>query len=351
MIAELAAPLGAGLGSFLGGTLGQLGEALGAPRRALWSLLGAPASGADLVAGLTGQEASSPLTQALGLGAEILGDPLTYLGLGFGRAAGSALGADARLASQAAKAQSARALAEKEGAEAAALLGRPVAPAGLFSQAETRVPDELLREFPEALGAPKARGVGRSKSELQDYVERSQNPGGTIAQRPPRGETKGLRAGRVSPEAAAALEETGLGMPMGPARVGKGVAPDELQVLMNTNRIPSFLQTGPPKVTLPGAVPPALVDLAGNPAAAPSVAEIGQLLRGEALTPWAAEAAKARAAAAAQQVGHLDDLLAGTAFQQAQRRLSPLELALVSGGLGGGLGTGLAQLPPQYRPF
>lgn len=72
--------LGTGVGTFLGGTLGQVSDALSAPRRYAWNALGLPEEGAELVANLTGMDRSSALAQALGLGAEILGDPLTYAG-------------------------------------------------------------------------------------------------------------------------------------------------------------------------------------------------------------------------------------------------------------------------------
>lgn len=62
-----------GLGS---GLLGQLGEAAGAPRRALWSMLGLPETGSELVSNLTGMDKENPWNQALGVGAEVLGDPL-----------------------------------------------------------------------------------------------------------------------------------------------------------------------------------------------------------------------------------------------------------------------------------
>lgn len=76
--------------------MGDIGGALSAPRRALWSMLGGPESGAQLVANMTGGDASSGLNQGLGFMAEILGDPLSYAGMGagmLGRLAGRAAGA------------------------------------------------------------------------------------------------------------------------------------------------------------------------------------------------------------------------------------------------------------------
>lgn len=72
---------GAGAGGLLGGALGQIGGALSAPRRALWGALGLPDTGAELVSNTFGTDPESFLTHALGMGAEVLGDPLSYLGL------------------------------------------------------------------------------------------------------------------------------------------------------------------------------------------------------------------------------------------------------------------------------
>jgi hypothetical protein len=76
-----------------GGILGQLGDALSAPRRALWGALGGPESGADLVNQLTGIDRESLLGQGLGFGAEVLGDPLTYAGGILGKLLGKGISA------------------------------------------------------------------------------------------------------------------------------------------------------------------------------------------------------------------------------------------------------------------
>lgn len=76
--------------------MGDIGGALSAPRRALWSMLGGPESGAQLSANILGGDASSGLNQGLGFMAEVLGDPLSYAGMGagmLGRLAGRAAGA------------------------------------------------------------------------------------------------------------------------------------------------------------------------------------------------------------------------------------------------------------------
>lgn len=74
---ELAGNLASGVGSALGGFLGQVGSVLSAPRRALWSALGAPETGQEVVTNLGG-DPDSFLTKALGVGLEIAGDPLTF---------------------------------------------------------------------------------------------------------------------------------------------------------------------------------------------------------------------------------------------------------------------------------
>jgi hypothetical protein len=69
------------LGGMLGGALGGVGDILSAPRRGLMSLLGMPESGADLLSDTFGMDRQSALTKALGIGAEMALDPLTYAGM------------------------------------------------------------------------------------------------------------------------------------------------------------------------------------------------------------------------------------------------------------------------------
>lgn len=66
--------------------LKTVGDTLSAPRRYLWSALGLPEYGNELVADLTGMDPSSFGSHALGFGAEVLGDPLTYAGAALGAA-------------------------------------------------------------------------------------------------------------------------------------------------------------------------------------------------------------------------------------------------------------------------
>lgn len=81
------------LGALAGSALGQVGDALSMPRRALWGALGLPGSGEELLANTFGMDRESPWTKALGIGTEMLLDPLTYVGLGAGKAAGALSGA------------------------------------------------------------------------------------------------------------------------------------------------------------------------------------------------------------------------------------------------------------------
>lgn len=68
----------AGLGT---GLLGQISDVASAPRRALWSMMGLPEEGTEAVSQILGMDPASPWTQALGFGAEVLGDPLNLLGM------------------------------------------------------------------------------------------------------------------------------------------------------------------------------------------------------------------------------------------------------------------------------
>lgn len=71
---------GAAGGGVLGSALGQVGDALSMPRRALWRALGLPETGSELVSNTLGLDPGGFGATALGMGAEILGDPLTWAG-------------------------------------------------------------------------------------------------------------------------------------------------------------------------------------------------------------------------------------------------------------------------------
>lgn len=75
---------GAAGGGLLGGALGQFGDALSAPRRAMWSMLGMPDTGRELVSNTFGLDQQGTLAGMLGMGAETLLDPLTIAGMAAG---------------------------------------------------------------------------------------------------------------------------------------------------------------------------------------------------------------------------------------------------------------------------
>ncbi len=86
------ASAGTAIGGGLGGALGQVGDLLSAPRRALWGALGLPDSGADLLSQTFGMDPDSLWTKGLGMGAEVALDPLTYSGLLLGGPLGKIVG-------------------------------------------------------------------------------------------------------------------------------------------------------------------------------------------------------------------------------------------------------------------
>jgi hypothetical protein len=73
------------------GILNDIGDVLSAPRRALWGMAGLPSSGAELVSNMGIAPKGSMLAGGLGMGAEMLGDPMTYLMGGVGALGGEAL--------------------------------------------------------------------------------------------------------------------------------------------------------------------------------------------------------------------------------------------------------------------
>lgn len=89
--------LGALGGAGAGGLLGQLGDVMSAPRRAVWRTLGAPEEGNELIAQLFGLDADSGLAKGLGLGAEMLLDPLNIVGAGLGALGGGGMRAMGRM--------------------------------------------------------------------------------------------------------------------------------------------------------------------------------------------------------------------------------------------------------------
>ncbi len=129
MLPAMMAAGGAGIGAGVGGALGQLSDTLSYPRRAVWGALGLPEHGTDLLAQYAGMDPQSPLTQALGMGTEIAGDPLTWLLMGAGGVTGgiegtalaTRAGLEAGIAEQAAARAAAEGLVTQHADELAAL--------------------------------------------------------------------------------------------------------------------------------------------------------------------------------------------------------------------------------------
>lgn len=87
--------IGATAGATGSSLLGQASDVLSAPRRALWSMLGMPEDGSEVVAPLTnpieslmGWDEGGWLTKGLGIGAEMVADPLNLIGVPLGAMAG-----------------------------------------------------------------------------------------------------------------------------------------------------------------------------------------------------------------------------------------------------------------------
>lgn len=216
----MSANAGTLLGGGLGAGLGQLGEALSLPRRALWEMVGGAfgvpeeslQTGADLL-GYLGMDPESPWTQALGMGAEIVGDPLTYGGGLLGRA-GSLLARGgltddiARLTAQRAAAQ--QGLVRGAGAGEMALAGQ----AGHFDDIGRAVDlDSLAR-------GDISRTFARPGPGVVDAVEQA---------------------------------HIGRGLPDGGVEITSGMRPDfsirgrggRLSPLQDRGKVPEFLQTHP----------------------------------------------------------------------------------------------------------
>jgi hypothetical protein len=181
------------------GVLNDIGNVLSAPRRALWGMAGLPSSGDELVSNLGLAQRGSLLSRGLGMGAEMLGDPMTYLGGALGGLGGEALGGLLEGGGEAAGAGgdieallSARraaqeglterdALQEEARAEAVARIGRVGQTADVAGLAAGDTKNYLY-------SSPQAR-------ELLDYTGMgSGSPGGRAAMPPPTEQEKLLDA-------------------------------------------------------------------------------------------------------------------------------------------------------------
>lgn len=176
--------VGTAAGGLGGGLMGQLGGALSAPRRAAWSMLGLPEHGADLVSSVSGMDATSPLARYLGMGAEMVLDPLSIAGMALGGPAAKALAfpwQQGRRASRAAE---------------------------MLPQAQ----DLILRDLSRGLEASEAARGGLPR--VAAHLARNDLPG--IAA----GATKSYRM--AHPDVIRAFEE---------ANLGRGLPPNGLEVL------------------------------------------------------------------------------------------------------------------------
>lgn len=84
-------PVGAAAGMGLSELAGGAFDVLDAPRRMIWESLLGTSSGSELM-GRLGMDPEGPWAQALGLGAEMLLDPLNLVGAGLGAKAGKLAG-------------------------------------------------------------------------------------------------------------------------------------------------------------------------------------------------------------------------------------------------------------------
>lgn len=91
MWTPLATGLGASAGFGASDLLGGVFSALDAPRRATWQALGMGETGEDLMGNL-GLDTDNPWVQALGMGSEMLLDPLNLIGAGVGGKLGRVAG-------------------------------------------------------------------------------------------------------------------------------------------------------------------------------------------------------------------------------------------------------------------
>lgn len=198
----LAALSGGAAGGVAGGALGQLSDIASAPRKALWGAAGQmlgqpdlPTQGNQLVAQLTGMDPNDPATQALGIGAEVAGDPLTWASMGVGGGLGF-LGA------------------EKEAAMAADMASTQATIQGL--EGTQQAAQDALYSHQGMLDANRATQQARFQ-DLGNYVSPADQQAGL-----------GQTFGRYKPAAADMMEYWGLGQksPTGLFNLGEQQLPE-----------------------------------------------------------------------------------------------------------------------------
>lgn len=252
--------LGAALGGSGGGILGQIGGALSAPRRALWSAMGGPEHGNELVANLTGLDKEGLLARALGFGAEIAGDPLTYAGVALGgplgKLWGNATGAASRLGGEI------ETLNAAKNAAYGGLQGRVAGEAAVLDSQLARVPQLAVQDVPGlAAGSTKtyAGAFDPAFAELEAAGLAGELPGnmpgvlvqgrglppgfGTSQVPGPKGQWHGSAIDRkaaaslpspgLTPDELALMQKMGAAQPGGPLAMESihGTAPGKMQFL------------------------------------------------------------------------------------------------------------------------
>jgi hypothetical protein len=325
------------IGAATGSLLGQMGEIMGAPRRALWSALGMPEDGAHLLSETFGMDPDSMLTKGLGVGAEVALDPLTYLGMPLGSALGK-LGMRGGVAAgeieglTAARRAAQEAMVERaalEEATAATQAGRMAAlseignPGGLMAGEQA----SFAKAKPAAIGHLEETGLGTGAGPKTGRGEGAEVFGGSF---------KGQNARKTGPDHAGRLDfNAGRAGVEGPAeRLGQ-LSPYERYLLLKQGAAGADVEGG-------------LAAVAGQRAgelnsarAMPSLAEA----MGQAAMPTGAIDTIGKMGVADLPIDagfeRVQALLADALARQKAARLTDLEKAAIGGAGAGAFGAGL----------
>lgn len=309
----LAAGAGAAGGAGLGGLLGQVSDTLSYPRRALWGSMGLPEHGNELVGQTFGMDPQSTWAHALGIGAEVAGDPLTWAMLPLGGLLGGMEGAaaGARAAELAAVEGEVAAQAAARAAAQQAMVDHALGLEALGGQQAARF--EALKpivDVPGIMGGASKEYV-RYNPEIAGMIEQwglgRQNPAGPFT----------LQQGRLP--APFTVESSWMRAPGGMPPLEAGPNPRELFHLMN-----QIAQAGPERAAFMG--PQALEEAVFRRAAqgmagelAPSLPSVGGLPADQAFQ--SAQGALAKALADLEAI-------------RAMTKSNPLEAAALTGASG-----------------